>query len=345
MMPLTRHYRLRPGWALGLAVAATCTALCMSVLAGWQRGGWLAEKLVWVAIGVVLVLSAHLLLALSRPMPQAVRHVGGGLWLLCMMATCYGHATFFLLAQRHAGERRVDAVMLPISPAVSLQGRSLTVVTAEQAHIATALAVANARPCRADCTALRLSRVRLGAQLDALTTEAREVTRQEVGADRQAAHLDDVLASREALRDDPVTARLTTLLGVTAAQIDLLSGLLFAGILEGVACLFWFVALLERDVPVVRVVTPPKRRRAASQPINFVQGDEPPMLLAAGTRDTTVDPGNTDRLAARLRAAGDTVTVKHYRGINHVLLVGALGAPLRGIAPVLDDVADFIDSH
>jgi len=89
----------------------------------------------------------------------------------------------------------------------------------------------------------------------------------------------------------------------------------------------------------------PLTQRAASQPINFVQGDEPPMLLAAGTRDTTVDPGNADRLAARLRAAGDTVTVKHYRGINHVLLVGALGAPLRGIAPVLNDVADFIDAH
>jgi len=85
--------------------------------------------------------------------------------------------------------------------------------------------------------------------------------------------------------------------------------------------------------------------RQASQPINFVSGDEPPMLLAAGKDDTTVDPGNTDRLAAKLRAAGDAVQVNHYPGIGHALLVGALAAPLRRVAPVLADVSRFIDSH
>lgn len=30
-----------------------------------QRGGWLAERLVWVAIGIVLVADAHLLPALA----------------------------------------------------------------------------------------------------------------------------------------------------------------------------------------------------------------------------------------------------------------------------------------
>jgi acetyl esterase/lipase len=89
----------------------------------------------------------------------------------------------------------------------------------------------------------------------------------------------------------------------------------------------------------------PSALRQASQPINFVVGDEPPMFLAAGTRDKTVDPGNTDRLAAKLRAAADTVEVKHYSGIDHALLVGALGAPLRPLAPVLSDVTQFIDSH
>ncbi|HZZ02400.1 alpha/beta hydrolase, partial [Paraburkholderia sp.] len=89
----------------------------------------------------------------------------------------------------------------------------------------------------------------------------------------------------------------------------------------------------------------PPALRAASQPINFVEGDEPPMFLAAGKRDTTVDPGNTDRLAARLRAAGDTVEVKHYPRIGHALLVGAFAGPLRGFAPVLDDTSAFIDAQ
>lgn len=86
----------------------------------------------------------------------------------------------------------------------------------------------------------------------------------------------------------------------------------------------------------------PPELRAASQPINFVSGDEPPAFLAAGERDTTVDPGNTDRFAAKLRAAGDTVEVKHYPRIGHALLVGAIAAPLRGFAPVLDDTSAFI---
>jgi acetyl esterase/lipase len=85
--------------------------------------------------------------------------------------------------------------------------------------------------------------------------------------------------------------------------------------------------------------------RAASQPINFVSGDEPPMFLAVGKRDTTVDPGNTDRLAAKLRAAGDSVEVKHYPLVGHVLLAAALAAPLRALAPVLADSARFIDAQ
>jgi acetyl esterase/lipase len=89
----------------------------------------------------------------------------------------------------------------------------------------------------------------------------------------------------------------------------------------------------------------PPALRAASQPINFVGGDEPPMFLAAGKQDTTVDPGNTDRFAARLHAAGDTVEVKHYPRIGHALLVGAIAGPLRGFAPVLDDMSAFIDAQ
>jgi len=89
----------------------------------------------------------------------------------------------------------------------------------------------------------------------------------------------------------------------------------------------------------------PPALRAASQPINFVEGDEPPVFVAAGQRDTIVDPGNTDRLAAKLRASGDEeVEVKHYPRVGHALLVGAFAGPLRGFAPVLDDVSAFIDA-
>jgi len=89
----------------------------------------------------------------------------------------------------------------------------------------------------------------------------------------------------------------------------------------------------------------PSATRSESQPVNYVTGHEPPMFLAAGTDDTTVDPGNTDRLAAVLRRHGDSVEVKHYEGFSHVRIVSALALPLRGRSTVLADVAAFIDSR
>ncbi|HMC48992.1 MAG TPA: alpha/beta hydrolase [Caballeronia sp.] len=89
----------------------------------------------------------------------------------------------------------------------------------------------------------------------------------------------------------------------------------------------------------------PADTRPESQPINFVTGHEPPMFLAAGTDDTVVDPGNTDRLAAMLRKHGDSVEVKHYDGFGHIRIVSALALPLRGRSTVLADVSAFIDSR
>jgi hypothetical protein len=239
-MPSTRRHRLRPGWALGLAVAATSTALCMSVLAGWQRGGWLSERLVWMAIGVVLVVGAHLLPALCRSTPLAVRAVGIVLWLGCMVGASYGHATFVLLSQSHAGELRVAAVAMP----GVREHRSLTVVMADRATVTTDLAAANARRCVRDCPALRVRRVSLAAKRDALDAEADDVRRQQVIDDRNATR-------RETLRDDPVTTRLAVLFAMPSGRVDLFAGLVFALLLEGIACLLWSIVLLPQQVAVV----------------------------------------------------------------------------------------------
>ncbi len=232
-----------------LAVAATGTAICLSVLAGWQRGGSLAERLVWVAIGIVLVVGAHLLPALVRDSPYRVRVVASALWLACMATACFGHASFFLLAQRHAGELRVTAV--PVAVAVSA-GRSLTAVMAERAAMTALLATANARRCSGNCTTLEARKVTLTAKLDALDAEAEEIRRQQSADDRAEAR-------RDALVADPVTARLAALLGTTVTRVDLLSGLAFAAVLEGVACLLWTVTLRSQPVVVtaVRVSHPP----------------------------------------------------------------------------------------
>jgi acetyl esterase/lipase len=82
--------------------------------------------------------------------------------------------------------------------------------------------------------------------------------------------------------------------------------------------------------------------RADTQPIGHVSGDEPPALLATGTGDSVVDPGNSTRLANKLRAAGDKATVINYPNKGHLVTIGAFAGSLSFLAPVLDDVDAFI---
>jgi acetyl esterase/lipase len=81
------------------------------------------------------------------------------------------------------------------------------------------------------------------------------------------------------------------------------------------------------------------------EPIHFVDGKEPPMLLLQGGNDHTVEPGNTTRLADKIRAAGGQVTAIIYPGRSHVDLALSLSIPFRWIAPALRDSAAFFRSH
>ncbi|MGE5202451.1 MAG: alpha/beta hydrolase [Acidobacteriota bacterium] len=94
--------------------------------------------------------------------------------------------------------------------------------------------------------------------------------------------------------------------------------------------------------PTLKAIFGPESDWPRSQPIHFVTREAPPMLLLAGDGDETVDPGNSRRLAARLRAAGDVVRLTVYPRIGHKALIGALANPLTIFAPVRKDVLSFI---
>jgi acetyl esterase/lipase len=100
---------------------------------------------------------------------------------------------------------------------------------------------------------------------------------------------------------------------------------------------------LPVDVEAVKPVfffphSPPE-----SQPINHVSRDSPPALLLASKDDSYVNPTrNTAGMAARLREDGVPVRELYFSRTNHATLVGAFSRPLRSLAPVLDDVVDFI---
>ena len=99
---------------------------------------------------------------------------------------------------------------------------------------------------------------------------------------------------------------------------------------------------LPLDTDELRDIFGPADRLARTQPINFVDGKAAPMLLLAGAQDTTVDPANTVRLATRIRQAGGAVQDRIYPGIQHEEIVGAIGTPLRFLAPTLRDSVAFM---
>jgi len=77
------------------------------------------------------------------------------------------------------------------------------------------------------------------------------------------------------------------------------------------------------------------------EPIHFVDGKAPPMLLIHGLRDQTVLPRNATRLAERIRSAGGEARLIEYPKKAHVEVVAALAFPFRWLAPTLRDSAEF----
>lgn len=79
----------------------------------------------------------------------------------------------------------------------------------------------------------------------------------------------------------------------------------------------------------------------STQPINFVRKDAPPFLILHGTADTTVYPKNAKSLYKHLIDVGASAKLTEYQGVSHVGILLDIAKPLRGNAPVLDDVVKF----
>ncbi|MFD1121801.1 alpha/beta hydrolase [Methylophilus flavus] len=114
----------------------------------------------------------------------------------------------------------------------------------------------------------------------------------------------------------------------------------FAGMI-GLAGPYDFLPLKSNRL---KTIFGPEDQRSKSQPINFVTGNNPPMLLMVGTKDGTVWPRNTYNLAAKIKAAGGPVEVAEFAGYGHVDMAAKLAKPLRDKC-MLDTIAAFIKQH
>ncbi len=122
----------------------------------------------------------------------------------------------------------------------------------------------------------------------------------------------------------------------------------YLGTMKGSDGLAGFIGLagpydfLPLTDPTLKDIFGPSRRYPDSQPVNFVDGKEPPALLLHGADDSIVWPRNTLRMAAAIEQAGGRVAAKVYPQVNHVRIVGALATPFEDWAPVRRDVFEFI---
>lgn len=80
----------------------------------------------------------------------------------------------------------------------------------------------------------------------------------------------------------------------------------------------------------------------ATQPITFVRGDAPPILLLHGTADDVVRVRNSRNLARAIEAKGGRVHELEFPGMGHAGIIMALSKPFAQDGKVLDPLLRFI---
>jgi acetyl esterase/lipase len=113
----------------------------------------------------------------------------------------------------------------------------------------------------------------------------------------------------------------------------------------GLAGVYAFVPIAAKERDMIGMFGKTKAEQRRAQPVSFVRGAEPPMLLLHGTADHEVEPSNSKSLAQVMQANHQDVTLKLYRGVGHSALLFSMSRPMRGHAPTLDDVLVFIHAH
>ena len=89
----------------------------------------------------------------------------------------------------------------------------------------------------------------------------------------------------------------------------------------------------------------PEQDRWKSQPIEFVKGNNQPMLLLVGLKDSTVWSKNTFNLAAKIKNKGGVVQVVEFPSFGHIDMIAKLAKPFRGDEILIKSIETFINNH
>jgi acetyl esterase/lipase len=113
----------------------------------------------------------------------------------------------------------------------------------------------------------------------------------------------------------------------------------------GLAGCYDFMPIPANETDMLGMFGRTTAEQQTAQPVLYVHGAEPPMLLLQGTGDHEVEPSNAISLNRAMQAQHEDVTLKLYPGLGHEALLFALSRPMRSDAPTLGDVLAFIHAH
>lgn len=296
-----------------LAFLVTLVAVMMAGVAAWDRGGNIVDRSLLVALSVIIVLSVHLLLALSRrPAVMAV-------WAGCLICALYGHLTFLIHSNSRASSiiAQESALSIGTTRQIQMTRESLDRIQARPvAEVASELSMVNERRVRA-----------------ALNVELAQA--------KKAQELRDELIRLESISTqakvtgavDPVTQKLAQAFGIAESQITVTIGLVFALLIELIGSILWVEALRGS-----------KSDKAVMAPITFeVSNDTPrdiPGVTFPITRPATASVTHPESsvTARRVTSEGSDSGQKAAEQLTQLILAiqsGKAKATVAGIRTYL----------
>ncbi len=97
--------------------------------------------------------------------------------------------------------------------------------------------------------------------------------------------------------------------------------------------------------PSTKVVFSDVKDPDTARPIAFAKRGGPPTLLMHGLDDDTAKIYNMRDFAKALKASGTTVQTLEFEKIGHISIVTSIAKPLRGWAPTLQAMREFMIRH
>lgn len=234
--------------ALAGALACSIVGVSLSVAAAIERTAPGQQRVIFVALSVLVTLAAHGLAVISPTV------MGRAMLAGCMVLVAYGHVSALSSMSTQAGIARSSAIQ-PTAERLAIEQQLAALTARPTAAAAAAKATADAARARADravaicertnpgkCSTSTATAAAAASMADAADTELRTAQR----ADDLRARLSAIAIQddqrRSAAAADPAAAALQRLTGLDAASTQAAVMALYAVIVELLAVLLWSAA-------------------------------------------------------------------------------------------------------